>query len=102
MLQDAWDHIEVYHLAADWYKFVSKTTYFAILCISIAIVVFAQVESILQFPSRYEIIALSLAGTMMGAYIGFVNPIVKWQQLRLAALTMESHIWMFRTRAVLY
>ncbi len=99
-LQDAWDHVEIYHAVADSYKLISKATYVAILFVGVAIVFFAQVSNFRD--SRFEIIALSFAGTMLGSYIGFVNPITKWQQLRVAALSIESNIWMFRTRAGTY
>ena len=98
-LQDAWDHVEVYHIMADRFKMISKLTYVSILLTGIAITVFSQIESILSFDSHFIIIALSFFASSLAAYVAYMNPIVKWQQLRVAALTIESNIWMFRTRA---
>jgi hypothetical protein len=36
------------------------------------------------------------------AFVTFTNPSIKWEQLRTAALDIESNIWMFRTRASIY
>jgi hypothetical protein len=101
-LQDAWDHVEVYHIMADKYKQTSKVAYVAMLFTGIAITVLSQINSILGYDSRYIIIALSFFGTCLAGFVAYTNPIVKWQQLRVAALTIESNIWMFRTRAGAY
>ena len=98
-LQDAWDHVELYHIAADRFKLISKLAYLAILLTGIAITAFSQMESNLFFDSHFFIIALSFLASSLAAYVAYVNPTVKWHQLRVAALTIESNIWMFRTRA---
>ena len=98
-LQDAWDHVEVYHFMADRYKMIGKLTYIAMLLTGIAITVMSQIASIMVLDLRFVIIALSFLGSILAAYVAYTNPIVKWQQLRVAALSMESNIWMFRTRA---
>ena len=101
-LQDAWDHVEVYHFMADKYKQNSKVAYVAMLLTGIAITVLSQINSILGYDARYIIIALSFFGSCLAGFVAYSNPIVKWQQLRVAALTIESNIWMFRTRAGAY
>ena len=101
-LQDAWDHVEVYHFLADKYKQNSKAAYVAMLLTGIAITVLSQINSILGYDARYIIIALSFFGSCLAGFVAYTNPIVKWQQLRVAALTIESNIWMFRTRAGAY
>jgi hypothetical protein len=45
------------------------------------------------------VIILSFIGTTVASYVTYTNPAVKWQQLRTAALSIESNIWTFRTRA---
>jgi len=98
-LQDAWDHVEVYHLLADRYKVISKITYVMMLLAGIAITILSLLNSIYNTDTHIGVIALSFVGTCLAAYVSYTNPIVKWQQLRIAALTIESNIWTFRTRA---
>lgn len=51
---------------------------------------------------RTAIIVLSFVTTILVSYVAFMNPAVRWQQLRVAALQIESNIWMFRTRSGKY
>lgn len=99
ILQDAWDHVEVYHAASVAYKRASKLSYYATLLISVGITFLSLIMSIRGDDFKLHIIVLSFIGTAVGAYISFSNPAVKWQSLRMAALSMESNIWTFRTRA---
>jgi hypothetical protein len=56
-------------------------------------------EAITDEQSRYIVLALSLAGSLVASTAAYLNPAQRWQQLRGAALSLESEIWKFRTRA---
>ena len=56
-------------------------------------------QAILGKEESTAILALSFASSAIASYVTFVNPAIKWQQLRMAALSIESNIWTFRTRA---
>ena len=45
------------------------------------------------------ILGLTIANTVLVALVTFVSPGSKWEQLRGAALALESEIWKFRTRS---
>ena len=45
-----------------------------------------------------SILCLSLFGTIIAGLTGYLNPAWRWQELRAAALDIESQIWEFRTR----
>ena len=101
-LQDAWDYSEIYHLLASSYKLASKLTYSIMLLCGIAITVLAIIDTVGSYPnfsSNTPVVMLSFVNTAVGAYITFMNPVTRWQSLRIAALSIESQIWLFRTRA---
>lgn len=99
VLQDAWDHVEVYHAASQEYKLISKVTYILLLIGSVCISFLAMSQAILGVDESLAILGLSFASSAIASYVTFVNPAIKWQQLRMAALSIESNIWTFRTRA---
>ena len=106
-LQDAWNHIEYYEIVANHYKNVAKILYIAMILIGIAISLLAIIEletkSIdYNFTSRVPILVLSLIGTVVVSYVGYTNPGVRWQQLRIASLNIRSNIFLFRCRAGIY
>lgn len=101
-IQDAWDYVETYHMVADNYKIVTKLAYFVIILMGIAIVFLNISSFVYNFDARTAIIVLSFVTTLLVGYVSFMNPAVRWQQLRMAALQIESNIWMFRTRAGKY
>jgi len=47
-------------------------------------------------------LGLSLLTSFSVSYIAFLNPVQRWQQLRSAALMLESEIWAFRCRVGAY
>lgn len=105
-LQDAWDHVEVYNLVASSYKTIAKITYVVMLIVGILITAFSMIQALYtcgdssgNTSSAYAVIILSFIGTTVASYVTYTNPAVKWQQLRTAALSIESNIWTFRTRA---
>ena len=113
-LQVAWDNVEWYHMVADSYKRATKWSYFTLLFAGIAI----TVASLLSADDSRQrgantdqshanifqavILGSSLLTTCVSAYVGFINPAQKWQQLRGAALRIESEIWVFRTHSGAY
>ena len=63
-------------------------------------VTWAGNDEILSSADKKNVILfLSLAGSTVAGYVSFMNPALKWRQLRGAAMTLESHVWMFRARA---
>ena len=102
IIADAWDHVEAYNHMADAYKRATKISYQLLLIagifITVAVIVESAEQSTLHFQSRVYIICLSFFTSAVAAYVAFVNPAVRWQQLRAAAVTIESNVWMFRTR----
>ena len=101
-LQDAWDNCEIYHLIADSYKLAAKVAYSIMLFCGILITIFATVATIgstQNYNSSLPVIVLSFINTAVAAYLNFMNPVLRWQSLRVAALNLESSIWLFRTRA---
>jgi hypothetical protein len=100
-LQDAWDHVEVYQQVANSYKIASKVCYqLLLLCgIGITLLSILDLTGYLVISSRIPIIALSFFETAVASYITFMNPAMRWQQLRMAAMSIESNIWLFRTRS---
>jgi hypothetical protein len=103
MLQDAWDHVEMYNHDAQTYKHISKVVYIFMLLVGVVTTFFAIVDARKVFSYNYDsslpIVILSVIGTLTATYVSYINPAQKWQQLRMAALSIESSIWTFRTRA---
>lgn len=107
MLQDAWDHFDIYTLLADRYKFITKSSYMLLLLNGIAITFLSIGECaigdhVTEEDLRNAILGLSLFASAVTCFVGFVNPAQRWMQLRGAALSLESHIWKFRTRSCEY
>ena len=99
ILTDAWDHIEIYHSMATVYKTVTKVCYVLLLAAAMAVTFLALLQSNTGFNARMYIVAIGFGASFVTSYVASVNPAVKWQSLRMAALAMESNIWVFRTRA---
>ena len=102
IISDAWDHVETYSHMADSYKRATKISYQLLLVcgvlVTLAVIFQSSEQNSINFQSRIYIIALSFFTSGIAAYVAFVNPAVRWQQLRAAAVTIESNVWMFRTR----
>lgn len=98
IIQESWDCIEMYHAAADAYKYVAKTAFISLLLLGVLITLLAILNQAYDYPTRAAIIALGFTITAISSYIAFMNPAVRWQNLRIAALDMESNIWQYRTR----
>jgi hypothetical protein len=100
-LCDAWDQNMKYHVIADSYKFVAKTSYKIVLLLGILVTVLSVLNS-QGYNFKNEIVLLGFITTAVLGYVSFMNPSVRWQQLRVAALTLESQIYLFRCRAGQY
>jgi hypothetical protein len=92
-IQDAWDHIDLYHQQADVYKFITKLSYIILLLSGMAISAVAILKHLIdQSPigdnlsgssiTQYIILAISLLVTTIIGYANFMNPAQRWQQLR--------------------
>lgn len=102
VLQDAWNHVEIYHQVASSYKTATKISYLTLLLVSILVTLFSILETQYEVDSRPIIMALSFFGSCIAGYITYMNPALRWQQLRMAALSIESNIWTFRMRVGTY
>ena len=80
---------ETYHLTADHYKTLTKLAYFTIVMMGIAIVLLNICSFVYSYDARVVIIVLSIVTTLLVGYVSFMNPAVRWQQLRMAALQIE-------------
>jgi hypothetical protein len=101
-LQNAWDHVELYHSIAYRYKIVSKVAYIVLLILGIAVTVLSILSAKNTLDAKIPIIIISFCTTIAVAFVTFTNPALRWQQLRMAALTIESNIFTFRTRSGAY
>lgn len=105
-LQDAWDHIEEFHNVSWQYKYITKISYYVLLAIGIIITCVTLSSEKISLGTlhgaKYILIGLSFASTAVSAYIAYMNPAIRWQQLKAAALSLESEIWAFRTRTGKY
>jgi hypothetical protein len=70
-----------------------------LLLMGIAVTWAGNDEILSSADKKNVILFLSLAGSTVAGYVSFMNPALKWRQLRGAAMTLESHVWMFRARA---
>lgn len=90
-LQDSWDYSEIYHVIADSYKLASKLTYTIMLTCGVLITILSLLDTsgnIPNFSSNLPVIVLSFLNTAVAAYITFMNPVLRWQHLRIAALSI--------------
>ena len=104
-LREAWDHAESYEDVATRYKLEAKATYVLFLLLGIAITALSILDltdDIPGFNARMYILSVSFVAAALSAYVSYTNPSTKWQQLRVAAQTIQSNIWLFRSRAGVY
>jgi hypothetical protein len=59
-------------------------------------------EVITDEQSRFIVLGLSILASLLASTVSYLNPAQRWQQLRGAALSLESEIWKFRTRCGSY
>jgi hypothetical protein len=105
ILRSAWDNVDICSKVAHRCKVVTKVLYVLLLLIGVAITavaVFSFNEMITKDQLRSCVLGLSLSGSFVAAMVSYINPGQRWQQLRGAALSLESEVWMFRTRTGSY
>jgi hypothetical protein len=109
LIREAWDQVDVYThvcLRNKWHaKFLSVVLLVIPAVISILTVINLNCREspcgAFQIPDaalRSFIVALSIVASFVSGYVAFSSPVTKWQQLRGAALALESELWKFRTR----
>ena len=123
ILQSAWDRVDMYSRVALSCKAASKVLYACLLLIGFAVSTITVVslnqrlhdgdtlpagmcdrmDGLIDKEALSQVVmALSLLGSLVGSVVSFMNPGLRWQQLRGAALSIESEIWKFRTRTGSY
>jgi hypothetical protein len=101
-IQDAWDHVEIYHSMGDRYKFLTLFFFIMVLGLGISVTFVSILGSIKFISASYPLIMISFFTTFVIAFVSFLNPAIRWQQLRLGALAIESNSFTFRARAGIY
>jgi len=104
VLRIAWERVDVYTRVSLVCKRIAKLIYISAILLTIAVTVVTTLSLNRPDVLSHEtldriIIALTLSGTVLISTMTFINPLTKWQQLRGAALALESEIWQFRTRS---
>ena len=99
VIQDGWDHVEVYMELADIYKRITKLCYVALLFLAMAITFLTLLNLTIGLTTRTAIVGIGFCASVLTSYVAYVNPAIKWQSLRMAAMAIKSNIWCFRTRA---
>merc|ERR1711871_397181 len=107
LLRRAWCIVELYAKEANFYKRLTKVSYFLLLILGVGVVFRSTYMANEMGFSEFEendpwLLGLTVASTAVAGYIGFMNPAGRWHQLRSAGLTVESEIWKFRTRREVY
>jgi hypothetical protein len=113
ILQSAWDRVDMYSRIATQCKKATKALYGCLLLIgfTVSTITVVSLNERLNINARpghvalidagtlsQAVIGLSLFGSLVGSVVSFMNPGLRWQQLRGAALSLECEIWRFRTR----
>ena len=81
---------------ANWYIWLASVLYAMILLVGVATVVCTTVLA--SDTQQHTVFALAMAQTVLLLAVKFYNPTVRGNQLRASAATLESIIWLFRTR----
>ncbi len=91
-LQDAWDYVDSYDTSANMYKVNTKISYIVLLVAGVLISIIAISANSFGYncssstsqvnSDRYGILCLALLITSVTGYVNFMNPAVRWHQLR--------------------
>lgn len=112
MLRAAWDIVDIALDQLKFFKRMAKFCFAFLLLLGILIVVItvqtADIDKVLLLSipatgtelkgAQFLTFILSLVSSFMAAVQAFYNPVRRWQQVRDAAESMQSAIWMYRTR----
>ena len=107
LLQRAWINVDVYSHVAQRMKYVTKISHATLLLTGYAITVVSVVnvnmpDALPENVADYTVLGLTVCAGLVSALVTFLDPATKWQQLRAAALLLESEIWKFRSSAGVY
>jgi hypothetical protein len=107
VIKHSWDQVDIFTYYSLRNKMIAKTSYALLLLlpatISIITIISLNRDDIISQDSLHMyVVVLSVASSFVAGVIAFVNPVTKWQQLRGAALSLESELWKFRTRTGAY
>jgi hypothetical protein len=104
-----WDKVDIFTKTAGHCKIIAKTLYIALLAVGVSVTTLTTIHLnqsgcnnsdhlISADLLRKLVLILSLCGSFVASLVALLNPGQRWQQLRGAALSLESEIWKFRTR----
>ena len=106
LLNDAWDSVDVTHIAADQFKNLCKLSYAIQLFLGILISVFSVAGASWSSGNEVTEILLKRATLVSSLLLAAVvsmdtmfAPRSNWLHLRIHAVMLESIIWKFRMRA---
>jgi hypothetical protein len=102
VIQDAWDHVDLYAKQCRTYKAITKVVYAFLLLTSVLITIMGLLKGTLLLPetlNKWIIMGLSVLSGSLASYMSFLDPQRKWQMLRGTTAQIESLIWAFRTRS---
>jgi hypothetical protein len=103
IIRSCWDSVDIFIAKSAYNKVLSKTLYFLLLVVGVAtttmsIVRLNRPDIITEEVLQHSIMGLSLLGSLLASVLAYSKPVQRWQELRAAALTLESQVWQFRTR----
>jgi len=110
LIQSSWDKVDIFNATAARNKANAKLAFVLLLLLGSAITLVTVVSINVELdavegavPTWTEhteilIVSLTLCSSVVAALAAYGNPGTKWQQLRGAALALESEIFKFRTR----
>ena len=103
LLAQAWDTVDYCHKQAAMYKFGAKVAYVVQLMLGIAAVILSlahERETPQGGTSYYQdaVLAVAVAATFVAGITAFYNPQSRWKELRCVAASLQSTIFLFRTR----
>lgn len=114
LLRSAWCEFDVAMYLGTWYKRVSKCLFIlqlvlAWLAVFVAVVKGSnQADGVLSVPSIGAsaltdiLFGLAVGVTVVAAIDSYINPKMKWRQLRSCACSLEASIWCYRARVGRY
>ena len=110
LLRDAWCEVDVASHLADYYKRICKALFVVQIILAWLVVAMASISSYFEATYSCEVMSIYppilqqlifLAAVLLTAVIslqGMYNSRPRWRQLRNGANSLESVIWMYRTR----
>lgn len=117
LLRDAWDEVDIKMYLADRYKVRAKIFYALTLAVALVTVLFTTFQALAMqcelgencvgyeatgllpvYIIKRTIFFLSVAASILVSMIGFLNPVARWRQLRMAGCSLVSVIWQYRAR----